>query len=55
MEKRPTDFGKMITMILSKTLMQKLKAKPFNVLLANDVAIECFLSVGHFFNPLEIF
>jgi len=26
MEKRPTDFGKMIAMILLKSLIQKLKA-----------------------------
>jgi len=39
MEKRPTDFGKTLDMILLKSLIQKLKAKPFNIFLITDVAI----------------
>jgi len=39
MKKRPTDFGKLIAMFLLKSLMQKLKAKPFNVFRINDIAI----------------
>jgi hypothetical protein len=39
MEKRPTDFGKMIAMVLLKSLMQKFKANPFNGFLINDVVI----------------
>jgi len=37
MKKRPTDFGKMTAMILLKSLLQKLKAKPFNIFLINAV------------------
>jgi hypothetical protein len=39
MEKRPTDFDKMLGMMLLRSLIQKLKAKPFAIFLINDIAI----------------
>jgi hypothetical protein len=39
MEKRPTDFGKLIAMILLKSLIQQPEAKPSDAFLIDGIAI----------------